>query len=252
MKRAACLRSISFDTLMAVLRVRALVLGVLLGGSVGASALLAFGPGDPALALDGAVAILLLEGAGLTLLLTEGIVARDVRRGWVVLWLQKPVSPVGFYASRFLRALLLLAALIVATGGAVAVLFQVGRGDGGPVLEILPVTLLLSGTLATLTFALSSWRAHPDVVMALAFVFLSTPLSAMATVNPAGFGPAGPFLRALAPPVDAILATGGVWMDGPTPSAQDVAHVLGYLAAWIAVAVVGLLRTTRAPFPSAR
>lgn len=236
----------------AALRPRATVLGVLVGGSLLASGLLAFGPGDPALALDGALAILLLEGVGLALLLTEGIVVRDVRRGRAVLWLQKPVSPVGFYLARFLRALLLLVGLAGAMTCAVAAFFLVGRGEASPVLEVLPVALLLAVTLATLTFGLSAWRLHPDVLMALAFVFLTTPLAAMATVSPGAFRGAAPVLRLLAPPTDAIVAVGGVWMEGPAPTPEEVGRVAGYLAAWLAVAVVGLVRTTRAPFPTAR
>jgi len=236
------------DEIGALLRPRAPVLLVLVPGSLLAACLLAFGPGDATPALDGATAILLLEGVGLALLLTEGVVARDLRRGWAALWLQKPVSPVAFYLARFLRAAAAAAVLTGTSAAVLALAFELGRGEGVRILEILPVALLFGATLAVLTFGLSAWRAHPDVLMALAFVFLSTPLSAMASVNPGAFGPAGPLFRAVAPPFDPIIAVGGVLMEGPAPTAGDVGHVAAYLGAWIAVGVAGLLRTTRNPF----
>lgn len=240
------------DEAEALVRPRAWVLGVLVVGSLTATGLLAFGPGDPAPAADGAIAVLLLEGVGLALLLTEGLVAADVRRGWAVLWLQKPVHPVGFYAARFLRAVSMLVILMLATAGVSALFFLLGRGTPRPPLEAVPVGLLLSLTLATVVFGLSSWKAHPDVLMALGFLFISTPLAAIATVQPEMFGVLSPVLRMAAPPVDAIIAAGGPWMGGPPTTASDVAHVAGYTGAWLLFALVGLGRTLREPFASER
>lgn len=240
------------DEVKALLRPRGWVVSVLVTGSVAAAGLLAFGSGDPELAAEGVLGVLLLEGVGLALLLTEGVVARDVRRGWAVLWLQKPVSPVGFYFLRWLRAVFTLLVLLLATAGVAALLFGIGRGTFRPPLEAVPVSLLFALTVAVVVFGLSAWRAHPDVLMALGYLFLSTPLAALATVSPEMFGVLGPWIRGVAPPVDPIIAMGVPWFGGPPPAPEAVVRVATYLGTWLLLGVAGLLRTTRAPFARER
>lgn len=213
----------------------------ILGLAVGASVVLLFagtkGRGELFIGT-----VVMFAGFGISMMTMDGIVAEDYRSGLVALWFQKPGSLAQIYVTRYvvLQALTVLAVVAV-SGVIVGAMHAAGaRSTGTPVRTMISVSAmaLLTGAIM---FAYSAWNIRREIFATLVTVFGTIVLGA-------GFAQANGLLavtiRTMAFPMDSIDA----WMRGsPINPAYAGAGwmVLGHFLAWSAIAVVGLLVTTR-------
>ena len=231
----------------AVVRERAVPLGSVALGQVAATLLSS--AGDPA-ALERIRLSLAFASLVVALALSHGIVSSDLRSGRSLRWIQKAISPVGFYLRRWWERtalVMLLIALLTVVTAAWTVLLE-PRG-AAVVLRGLPTLLLLGVGVSALTYAISGWRGYPDSLLAMALVVVSV-FVVLALGPPDGVGRA---VLAIAIPLDDVdvLTT---FFNGPFPWSGEVRNaalrVLRALGLWLGVGAVGTWFTTRSPLPS--
>ncbi len=109
-------------------------------------------------------------------------VCADFRGGQAAFWLQRPVSPVRFYLTKFAEAALASVGLVVLYVGAVSVaaLLLGGAPESHPMLQ-LPLVAMAAVTLSAVGFGLSAWLPGGARLALAGFVAIS--LSAVVVVE---------------------------------------------------------------------
>jgi hypothetical protein len=226
----------------ALIRSRLTLLGVAGLGSLAAAFVFALAlPEDQRLEAIGQV---VMFGCALVVpILAHGMISADLRSGVAMLWLQKPVRPLGFYASRGAEVTALAVVTVLALWGTGSALIaaSVGLDAARGVLASAPGAVLLVVCICALTFAFSSWGVPTDSLFALV-VFVA------GTLSLAAGGPLVPALEWLAVPVDPIMDL----MSGRSavPLWETFWRVARFLGLWVAVGVAGLALSTRSPLPN--
>ena len=231
---------------LALLRSRLVPLAAAALGEVltAAALALALGPESGEAAGD----LLLASALVVTLVLLHGVVVADVRSGVVLLWLQKPVSPVRYYLSRAAEvtacALVLVVALALATW--LVVLALAGAPAARALVLVTPTGLLWSVSLAPVVFACSAWGAHPDTLLGGVFFFYFTWVaSELGGVG--GWKEVGAWSGA---PLEDIAALGAALSGAPVGGVAGAAlAVARYVLLWTAAGTLGLVVTLRSPLP---
>ncbi len=221
-----------------------LVVTAAVGVGHGSLVALAERPGGVVDALHAALAILAVS---FSVILVAGVVSREVVRGMIELWLQKPIGAVGFYLVRFLEATGAALGLVVLSAGSAALLAGLLRADAGAdVLAILPTVALVSVVTASVVFGFSAWCARGDPLLPLGFLIVGAFVEGEMPVLASGLGPTWTWIlwTTLVPgsalrEISAFMAGGTdvIWAPG--------ARIVGYAAAWVAVGALGVRRITK-------
>lgn len=232
---------------VALLRARLSVVGITgvgclaLAGSLGARL-------EGEARTDAAIQLLSYASLLLTLLVSHGMVAGELRSGVALLWLQKPVRPVAFYACRGAEVSI-LAMLVVAcvSGAAAAIFFLAGAPDAAlTALEATPLMLLLSLSLSVMVFGFSGWSLPLDSVLAVGVCFAT--FAWLFERVSAGTTPA--HLPWFFPPVDElrvlVLTSRGEPVEGLGRALLGSGR---FLLFWVGFGVAGLFVSTRSPLP---
>ena len=229
---------------IALIRSRLMLLAVPAGGCLAIAVLFA-------LLLDGnqrgpaIMQMVAFACALVTLILAHGMISADIRSGVAMVWLQKPVRPVPFFAIRAAEVTALATALVLSLWGVGAALVAWTNGPDAA-LELLhgvPGVVLLVVCACTLTFALSAWGVPTDSLLALLLLIGGT--FWLLTE-----GPFASAVEGVAVPVDAIAAfVRGFSSTSAIPFGQALWQVGRFLVVWGLIGVAGLVVTTRSPLP---
>jgi hypothetical protein len=189
--------------------------------------------------------VIAFAAALVPLILGHGIVSDDLRTGVAMLWLQKPVRPVRFFALRACEVTALAVAVALAFWGTGAGLIAaaVGPAPARELLAATPGVVVLVICISTLTFAFSAWGTRADSLLVLAFLFASTYSLVLG-----GAGTAA--LEWVALPVEAIGVFARSLGGATLPDLSDALLEVGrFLLLWALVGVGGLVVSTRSPLP---
>ena len=228
--------------LTALLRAKAVLLGASAVGTLATVAYLShWRPESPRSVLTVLGFASFLVGS----LVPHGTVAHELRSGVALLWLQKPVAPLGFYGRRGLEVVSLSVLLMLALVGASALLAALlaAPETGRTILSGSPTLVLLTISLSLLVFAFSAWGTSLDAFLAF-FVFYSSALTG------ADGGLLGETVRWVGFPLEQVAAVGGLLQREVV---EDVAVLLArlgcFLLFWGGLAALGIALTTRSPLP---
>jgi hypothetical protein len=226
---------------IALIRSRLVLLGVAGLGSLATEVV--FGVALPADQRARAIGQIVMFGCALLVpILAHGMISADLRSGVAMLWLQKPVRPVAFYAQRGAEVTALAVALVLVLWGTGTALIaaSVGLDAARGVLASAPGAALLVVSVCALTFAFSAWGVPTDSLLALVGLVAGT-------LALAAGGPLVPVLEWIAVPVDPIMDL----MRGRSafPLGETLWRVGRFLVLWGLLGVAGLAVSTRSPLP---
>lgn len=179
---------------------------------------------------------LVLSGCFVSLVLTHGVVDRDLQAGAALLWLQKPGRAGTFYASR-----LAVLALVVLAAHALAALVLAGAGlvPGVPSGGLAATLALLDLAVVSVTFFASAAGVPlAPLAAALWIVLLGLP-GADAALEPGRFGPWNGWLAFQRFPVLELRLLRG-WLEGAgaLPPSSALLRPLLYPLVWAALGVI--------------
>lgn len=198
------------------------------------------GRGEAWLDLVGA-SLNLLSGA-FAIILTSGIVSRDLTRGMMPVWLQKPVDPVRFYLARMAEAVvawtLLSLAAILATRGVTGWL-----GWSAPVelTTAIPRIWLTSLAISAIAFGVSPWLPKGGTVTAVAVALAGIVIEQDLAIRGAEIGTVWPVLLRLVILPSTALESVAAFVAGRSDAIWGpLAHIALYVAAWVAFGALGV------------
>lgn len=202
------------------------------------------GSSDTALDVMGQIAV--AAGGICVLLLSSGGYGSQRRSGEAVLWLQKPVSPVGLYLDRLVPRMGLAALVVLVLAGVLraAVLLAGGTLDPSGTASGAFMLVLLFAVLVSMVHAASALGLPREELFGLS-AFIATGYLALSLAGE----PWSPSLRrALALPLDsaefAARGLAGTPADDPW---LHLAWVVAYIAGWVALGTLASVVTTRSP-----
>ncbi len=196
--------------------------------------------------LDLVGAALLLVGASSAILLTAGLVARDLIDGGAQIWLQKPVSPLAFYLARFGEAVLAWSSvLVLASLAARLATGALGWQAEVDLLVALPRIWLSSFVVASIAFGLSPWLVRGASLATLLVWLGGMVLEIELAVRTELLGPAtNPLLRAVLFPESALDRVADFAAGTGDAILVPLARILAYALTWIALGSYGVARAT--------
>jgi hypothetical protein len=174
----------------------------------------------------------------LLLICAHGSFGAELRSGQLLLWIQKPVSPLVHYLRRWLLTTFVGLCLGAALAGSTALLlFPFHPSGADAILRTAPGLLVVGGVLSALVFAVSGWGAHPDSLVAVAVLFLSFPVAI-------GLPRSGPgwVVRYLIAPLDELVRV-GEFLSGESSFGavrSDMATVAFTAGIWILIGILGV------------
>jgi hypothetical protein len=229
----------------ALLRSRAAPIAITAGGGLLLTALLTL-----VLEPDRAAGPVGMVTASLTLLVpmivAHGMISGDLRSGSALLWLQKPVHPVGFYLVRGVEvtALAILLLLVLSGGCALIVSLAAELPAGAEILREIPFRLLMATCLCAMVFAFSAWGVQMDTLFALVYFIVTVFSTALA-------GPLAQGLAWTVVPVNEMQSVSSALLGSPGEGVGRAAFVIGrFLLIWGLFGAAGLGVSTRSPIPS--
>jgi hypothetical protein len=217
-------------------------------GTLVIAGVVAHARGDEEAAVPGVLAVV---AALVPAIVAHGAVSTDLRSGVALLWLQKPVSPLRFYAIRALDVIGMSILMILALSGGSALLTALFASPEAAqsVLTAIPMLVLMALSVCVLVVAFSSWGTSLDALLAFFFFYLTV----ISMLEPDRFTEVMRWVGFPVEPTATIgrfFSTGGTAQLGGTEELnRSVARFLTFLATWTAVAAAGVLVTTRSPLP---
>ncbi|MDT8368696.1 MAG: hypothetical protein RQ745_05785 [Longimicrobiales bacterium] len=191
-------------------------------------------------------ASLVIATAVSSVILTADVVAGDFRGGAVQLWLQKPRSPVRYYAARLVDAVLAGGTFVTVLVLAAALPLHFAESlEPTLILLSLPRLLLAVVLISSITFALSAWVNRGAGLGALVIYSSGLLLERDLAADSEIWGAVGtPLLRALLFPEAALGHVFDFAAGDPSPIGLALARITLYTAAWIAFGLFGVHRAT--------
>lgn len=184
-------------------------------------------------------------------LLVSGVVSDDLRTGAILLWLQKPVSPLGFYLRRLGLALGVATATVLALLLA-GVLALAAAGDAGPLVLIRLAPVVASCTVlgGLVTFAFSGLGLRRDGTLTLLYLLLAVPGGLMLALadDPGGLPVRIAAWIALFPLNELQLLHRWIVDGGLEPRGTALLRVTVFGLTWLGVGAAATWHTTRRPF----
>lgn len=190
--------------------------------------------------------VLLFAAVLLPLIVGHGMISGDLRTGVAMLWLQKPLHPVAYFASRAIEVTALSTLLILALWGVGSAITAWGSGlaEARDFLAFAPSVVLIGICASILLFGFSAWGIQVDSMLAVACFFGS-----LFTVMQGGL-----LAKSLAWIVLPVEALGVVtqFLSGEVPRGdlgQSLLILGRFLLIWILIGTAGLFVSTRSPLP---
>jgi hypothetical protein len=182
----------------------------------------------------------------LPLIVGHGMISGELRSGVAMLWLQKPVQPLAYFARRAFEIATLSVLLILSSWGAVAVILA-GASDLEAVrnlLSVLPGVVLMVVCGCTLLFGVSAWGIQVDSMIA-AVLFLGSAFSVLLGGVP------GKSLAWIAVPIEALGIVGQHLSREAVNGhvGKSLLLVGRFLLTWTLIGTAGLFFSTRSPLP---
>lgn len=184
-------------------------------------------------------------------LLVGGLVSDDLRGGAVLLWLQKPVSPLAFYLNRLALALSVAVAVVVvllASGWAALVL--AGEPKSAELLRLAPFLVPCTLLTGLVTFTFSALGSPRDGALTFLYLLLAVPGGLMLELAPAS----GVSLLVDAPawlvlfPLNELQLL-QIWVvDGGAGPWSALLRVAVYGTAWLGAGILAARASVRRPF----
>ena len=177
---------------------------------------------------------------GLSLVLSSDVL--NIRRGTLVLWAQKPVSPVRFYLASFWETAVTAAALTTF----LRALISVGAMLAGWELEPHPLrsdlaSSLLSLVVVSVAFGASVWLPRTGQFVALGLVILALAMEIMLALAPTDSDRLWISLfRVIVVPWQALGQLAGLEAYESVNLAGPLVRILGYVASWVTVGGLGV------------
>lgn len=205
------------------------------------------GSHDPQKIVGGAL-ILLSFAVGP--LLVAGTVSEDLTGGAVLLWLQKPVAPVGFYLGRLALALAIAVATtlgLVLIG--VAALAAGRTPDPLSLLRLAPFAASCTVLAGLVTFAFSGFGSRRDGTLTFLYLLLAVPAALLVELA----GAESSLVRGAAWlvlfPLNEVQLLQQWLVDGSGwPPGGPLLRVMVYALTWLGVGVAATRHSTRRPF----
>lgn len=187
-------------------------------------------------------AVLIVSSVG-ALILTSTVVSGDFRTGAVMLWLQKPLSPVRFYLGRWMDAGVAWISLSVGFVVFVHVLtVAIGLDAESNLLMALPVTLLTCGVVASIAFGVSPWLFRGGslvtVVVWISGAFLNDRIPAVLGGSHGGVSWYGVF----ASPYHALFQVREVVRGNSEVLIPSLIWITAYCLMWVGIGILGVVR----------
>jgi hypothetical protein len=225
----------------ALLRARVWVVGSVWLATLVITGTLAWGAPE----VHEAAEVLHMAAVLLPTLVCHGVVAGDLRSGVALLWLQKPVDPVRFYARRGLDVCALALVLQLALCGGAASLATLGSGAeaGRILLSATPMSLLWVVCIGVVVVSTSAWGTPLDVLVPFCLLYLTM-------LGLLDGGLLGDVMAWIGVPLEGIATLGRFFATGVAQEVGTSAiRLTRFLLVWASFGALGLFVTTRSPLP---
>ena len=190
--------------------------------------------------------VLLVAALLLPLLIGHGMISGDLRTGVAMLWLQKPVHPVAYFARRAVEVTALSVLVILALWGAGTTMVAAAAGleDARSLLSAAPAVVLFAVCASTLLFGISAWGIQVDSMLVVATFFVSV----LTLVQAEWIG--DKFAWVLLP-MESMMNVADFLSDGTANEGVGKSLLLvgRFLVVWVLIGTAGLFYSTRSPLP---